>query len=48
MAGGGPLQLSLSGEQDLAGISSPDFLASRLVARRESAGQRRSRHPNQP
>jgi hypothetical protein len=32
MAGDGPLQLSLSGEQDLAEISSPDFPGERLIA----------------
>jgi hypothetical protein len=32
MAEGGPLQLSLSGEQDLAEITSPDFPGERLVA----------------
>jgi hypothetical protein len=32
MAGDGPLQLSLSGEQDLAEISSPDYPGERLVA----------------
>ena len=32
MAGDGPLQLSLSGEQDLAEITSPDFPGERLVA----------------
>jgi len=42
MAGGGPLQLSLSGEQDLAEISSPDFPGERLVACRNPvlAGER--------
>ena len=32
MADGGPLQLSLSGQQDLAEITSPDFPGERLVA----------------
>ncbi len=32
MADGGPLQLSLSGEQDLAEISSPDYPGERLIA----------------
>ena len=32
MAGDGPLQLSLSGQQDLDEITSPDFPAERLVA----------------
>jgi hypothetical protein len=32
MADGGPLQLSLSGEQDPAEITSPDFPGERLVA----------------
>ncbi len=32
MAEGGPLQLSLSGEQDLAEITSPDFPGERLIA----------------
>jgi hypothetical protein len=32
MADGGPLQLSLSGEQDLAEISSPEFPGERLIA----------------
>jgi hypothetical protein len=31
-AGGGPLQMSLSGEQDLAEITSPDYPGERLVA----------------
>jgi Transposase DDE domain len=31
MAGGGPLQLSLSGEQDLAEIESPDYPGERLI-----------------
>jgi hypothetical protein len=34
MADGGPLQLSLSGEQDLAEITSPDFPGERLIAGR--------------
>ena len=37
MAEGGPLQLSLSGEQDLAEITSPDFPGERLVACRNPA-----------
>jgi hypothetical protein len=37
MAGDGPLQLSLSGEQDLAEITSPDFPGERLVACRNPA-----------
>ena len=32
MAGDGPLQMSLSGQQDLAEISSPDFPGERLIA----------------
>jgi len=32
MADGGPLQLSLSGQQDLAEITSPDFPGERLIA----------------
>jgi hypothetical protein len=35
MAGGGPLQLSLFDEQDLAEITSPDFPGERLVACRD-------------
>jgi hypothetical protein len=31
-AGGGPLQMSLSGEQDLAEITSPDYPGERLIA----------------
>ena len=37
MAGDGPLQLSLSGEQDLAEITSPDFPGERLIACRNPA-----------
>ena len=37
MADDGPLQLSLSGEQDLAEITSPDFPGERLVACRNPA-----------
>jgi hypothetical protein len=37
MAEGGPLQLSLSGEQDLAEITSPDFPGERLIACRNPA-----------
>jgi hypothetical protein len=42
MADDGPLQLSLSGEQDLAEITSPDFPGERLIACRNPllAGQR--------
>jgi Transposase DDE domain len=42
MAAGGPLQLSLSDEQDLAEITSPDFPGERLVACRNPvlAGER--------
>ena len=46
MAEGGPLQLSLSGEQDLAEITSPDFPGERLVACRNpalAAGRARKR-----
>jgi hypothetical protein len=37
MADDGPLQLSLSGEQDLAEITSPDFPGERLIACRNPA-----------
>ena len=37
MADNGPLQLSLSGEQDLAEITSPDFPGERLIACRNPA-----------
>ena len=37
MADGGPLQMSLSGEQDLAEITSPDFPGERLIACRNPA-----------
>jgi hypothetical protein len=37
MADGGPLQLSLSGQQDLAEITSPDFPGERLAACRNPA-----------
>ena len=46
MAGGGPLQLSLSGEQDLAETTSPDFPGERLIACRnpfEAAKRARTR-----
>ena len=46
MAGGGPLQLSLFDEQDLAEISSPDFPGERLIACRnpfEAAKRARTR-----
>jgi hypothetical protein len=46
MAGDGPLQLSLSGEQDLAEITSPDFPGERLIACRnpfEAAKRARTR-----
>jgi len=37
MAGGGPLPMSLSGQQDLAEITSPDYPGERLVACRNPA-----------
>jgi hypothetical protein len=46
MADGGPLQLSLSGQQDLAEITSPDFPGERLIACRnpfEAAKRARTR-----
>ena len=46
MAGDGPLQLALSGEQDLAEITSPDFPGERLIACRnpfEAAKRARTR-----
>src|SRR5260370_1416623 len=46
MADGGPLQLSLSGQQDLADITSPDFPGERLIACRNpvlAAGRARTR-----
>ena len=46
MAGDGPLQLSLSDEQDLAEITSPDFPGERLIACRNpvlAAGRARKR-----
>ena len=46
MAEGGPLQLSLSGQQDLAEISSPDYPGERLIACRNPRPGRRPRpHP---